>query len=291
MSGSMNELVRYLWQVMEPYHALVYFAWEKKDRFEAIGLKGGWMAYFASRAAALGPVGHEVVTALFFNFHPARVARSIPDAWNFAAPEKIIMTRLEVVDAALRRLFGHRVESPEIAEAADLALRAALAGEVAGRPLYASHAALPVPETPHLKLWFACTALREHRGDGHVACLTEAGLDGCEANVLAAAVGAVNADVQKSFRGWSDDEWSDAEARLTERGWIDESGLTDAGRTAKNGIEDATDRLAAGPYAALGRSDSERLATLMADLTRVLVDGGDITYPNPMGLTAPARPS
>ena len=291
MKEPLNGLVRYLWQVTEPYHALIYFAPETQERSTAIGLKGGWMAYFASRAAALGPVRPEVVTALFFNFHPARVARAIPDAWSFADPEKILITRLEIIDAALRRVFGDRLESAEIAEAADLALRAALAGEAPGRPLYAAHAALPVPDAPHLKLWFACTALREHRGDGHVACLTEAGLDGCEANVLAAAAGAVVADTQKSFRGWSDDEWDQAEGRLRDRGWIGENGLTDAGRAAKDRIENATDRLAAGPYEKLGRTGSERLAALMADLSGSLIDGGHISYPNPMGLTAPVPPS
>ena len=286
-----RKFVRYLWQVIEPFHALVYFAPEKKDRFEAAGLKGGWMAYFASRAAALGPVGPEVVTALFFNFHPLMVARSIPDAWAFATPDKIVAARLEVVDAALRRALGDRIDTPEVAEAADIALQAALAGEVAGRPLYAAHAALEPPAEAHLRLWFACTALREHRGDGHVACLTEAGLDGCEANVLSAAVGAVNGEVQKSFRGWSDEEWSEAEGRLEERGWINGGGLTNAGREVKEGIEAATDRLAAGPYEALGERGSTRLAALMAGFTSGLIESGDITYPNPMGLTAPAPPA
>lgn len=284
------KFVRYLWQVTEPFHAIVYFAPEKKDRFEAAGLKGGWMAYFASRAAALGPVGPELVTALFFNFHPAMVARSIPDAWTFAAPDKILAARLEVVDAALHRALGGRIDTPEVAEAADIALEAALAGEVAGRPLYAAHAALEPPAEPHLRLWFACTALREHRGDGHVACLTEAGLDGCEANVLSAAVGAVNGEVQKSFRGWSDQEWSEAEERLIQRGSIAEGRLTIAGRDLKEGIEGATDRLATGPYEALGETRSTRLAALMAELTSRLIQSGDITYPNPMGLTPPLPP-
>ena len=282
--------VRYLWQVTEPYHALVYFAPEKKERFEAVGLKGGWMAYFASRAAAMGPVGAEVVTATFFNFHPAMVSRAIPDAWTFAAPEKIVVARLEVVDAALRRALGDHIATQEVATVADIALRAALGREAAGRPLYAAHAALEPPVEPHLRLWFACTALREYRGDGHFACLTEAGLDGCEANVLSAATGAVNGEVQKSFRGWSDDEWDAATRRLQERGWLEGAALTSAGADAKAAIEGATDRLAASPYEVLSEPDLDRLATVMAGLSAALIDAGEITYPNPMGLTAPERP-
>jgi hypothetical protein len=245
------------------------------------------MAYFASRAAAMGPVGAEVVTATFFNFHPAMVSRAIPDAWTFAAPEKIVAARLEVVDAALRRALGDRIETPEVAEVADIALRAALAGEAAGRPLYAAHAALEPPAEPHLRLWFACTALREHRGDGHVACLTEAALDGCEANVLSAAAGAVNGEVQKSFRGWTDEEWNAATGRLQERGWLEGAELTSEGADAKAAIEAATDRLAAPPYEALSEADLDRLATVMGGLSGALIEAGDITYPNPMGLTAP----
>ncbi len=42
-----------------------------------------------------------------------------------------------------------------------------------------------------LALWHAATVLREHRGDGHVAALVAAGLDGRQALVTMAATGAV----------------------------------------------------------------------------------------------------
>ncbi|MGY9071385.1 MAG: helix-turn-helix domain-containing protein [Acidimicrobiales bacterium] len=35
-----------------------------------------------------------------------------------------------------------------------------------------------------MQLWQNCTSLREHRGDGHVAALTAAGIDGCQAHHL-----------------------------------------------------------------------------------------------------------
>ena len=54
--------------------------------------------------------------------------------------------------------------------------------DVAGRPLFAAHMQLPWPDEPHLVLWHAATLLREHRGDGHVAALLTAGLDGCVAS-------------------------------------------------------------------------------------------------------------
>ena len=68
-----------------------------------------------------------------------------------------------------------------MARAAELARAATEGCTAAGRPLYAGHASLPWPTVPHLALWHAISLLREFRGDGHVACLVEAGLDGIDA--------------------------------------------------------------------------------------------------------------
>jgi hypothetical protein len=100
------------------------------------------MQYFSSRAAPMGPVAAEVVIATFFNFHPALITRSIPAAWDIAAPEAITVARLAGIDGALRRILGDAVGSPEMAEAAELARRAALraAEHPDGRALFAGHA-------------------------------------------------------------------------------------------------------------------------------------------------------
>jgi hypothetical protein len=63
------------------------------------------MSYFGCRAAPLGPVGPDLVAALFYSFHPAMVARALPDAWDYAAPAELIDARLQAVDSAVRRLF------------------------------------------------------------------------------------------------------------------------------------------------------------------------------------------
>jgi Helix-turn-helix family len=54
-------LPRAMWKVLEPYHAMIYFSPEARAAYSEAGLKGYWMGYFASRSAALGPVGPEVV--------------------------------------------------------------------------------------------------------------------------------------------------------------------------------------------------------------------------------------
>ncbi len=203
---------RTLWPAFETIHATVYFAPEAPEAYRALGLKGGWMGYFATRSAAMGAASPGLVTAVFYNFHPAMVARALPDAWALATPEEVLAARLGVVDAALRRLLPEHVATPALAEAAALAREAAEAPALSGRPLYGALRSLAWPDPPHLILWHASTLLREHRGDGHVAALTAAGLDGCEAHVVLAATGRVTRATLQDNRKWSDAEWADAES-------------------------------------------------------------------------------
>src|SRR6266508_3192005 len=88
-TATVDHLSRRMWRALEPYHALVYFIPETRQRTDALGLKGGWMSYFGTRAAPLGPVPAEVVTALFYHFHPSMVRRAIPDAWSYASPDAL----------------------------------------------------------------------------------------------------------------------------------------------------------------------------------------------------------
>ncbi|MGH9186571.1 MAG: SCO6745 family protein [Acidimicrobiales bacterium] len=279
-------IARRMWKLTEPYHAVVYFAPEAREHFQAIGLKGFWMGYFASRAAALGPEPAEVVVATFYGFHPAMVKRAIPDAWSYAAPEAILAARLDATDAALRRLLGDWVAS-EAEEAAGLIRRAAGACDPAGRPLYAAHASLVWPEAAHLVLWHGSTLLREHRGDGHVASLLAAGLSGCEAHVTLAATGKVPVDILRPNRGWSEEEWRAAADRLVASGLMGGDGcLSDAGQAVRDQIEANTDMLALPPWQHLGEEGCTRLAELMAQPVRRIVAEGALPFPTPMGLPA-----
>jgi len=276
-------VARRMWQLVEPVHAVVYFAPEARAAYTDAGLKGGWMGYFASRAAAMGPVPPEMVIATFYNFHPKMVRRAIPDAWSFSTPEKVLRARLQVADLALRRLLGGEVETDHVSGAARLARRAAETAEPVGRALFAAHAALPWPDAPHLELWHAATLLREFRGDGHVAVLVANEIDGCEAHVLITTDYVMPAEMQRANRGWSEEEWAAAEDRLLARGLINASGLTDAGRRLRLAIEDATDRLALAPYRELGAAGCAELERHLLEINRAV--GATIPYPNPMGLT------
>ncbi|MEU0090267.1 hypothetical protein [Kribbella sp. NPDC006257] len=274
---------RRMWKALEPYHAITYFAPETRQVTDALGLRGGWMSYFACRAAPLGPVGPEVVTAVFYNFHPAMVARAIPDAWNYATPDQVLAARLAAVDTAVRRMLPAPVES--LRRTAELARQAAEVAPLGGRAIAAANAALDWPEEPHLALWHATTILRESRGDGHVAALVAAGLSPCQANLTFSAAGGPSKAVYQASRRWSDEEWASAEEDLRSRGLLAADGsLTSAGRGLRQQVEDTTDALAEQGWSKLGDAATEELDSLIRPISRAIMESGLVPADNPMGL-------
>ncbi|MGW8065539.1 SCO6745 family protein [Streptomyces ziwulingensis] len=258
-------------------HSTHYFSPDLGRELGAVGITDPRAVNFAARAAALGPVGAGAVTATFYNYKHDLVARHVPAVWETAAPQQVLAARLRAVDATLRRLLGEEtVASPEMSEAAGLALRAAEGCTRCARPLYSAHADLPVPKAPHLAYWHAATLLREHRGDGHLAVLAAAGLDGLEALVTHTATGKGMAPKWVlSTRGWTRREWNAAADRLRGRGLIDEAGeLTGAGAALRDDIERETDRLDAAPYAHLGAEGVARLTGLATAFARTALGAG-----------------
>jgi hypothetical protein len=279
---------RRLWALGEPFHALNYFSDEARAAGEAAGLTGFWQGYFALRAAPLGAAGAEVVTAVFYNFAPEFVARRVPAVWDVVTPEVALGVRLAAVDAAVRRVLGEEwAASAEAAEAAALACAAAAAADVPGRPLAAANTGVPMPDQPHLALWQALTTLREHRGDGHNAALLQRELDGISAHVLAAAAGRSSREWLMRARGWDDDAWEDATGRLTARGWLADGDLTAEGLAIVAAVEADTDRLALGPWQALGDTGCDRLAELLVGIRRAVLGAGLWPQHNPIGAPDP----
>jgi hypothetical protein len=275
---------RRLWALGEPFHALTYFADEGRAAGETAGLKGFWQTYFAFRAAPLGGVGAAVVTAAFYNFAPAFVARRVPAVWAAVSPAGALDARLAGVDAAVRRVLGEEwPASPQAAEAAELAGAAAAAVDLPGRPLAAANTTVPVPQEPHLALWQALTTLREHRGDGHNAALLDREVSGVAAHVLAAAAGRSTREWLSRARGWDDEAWDAAVDDLTSRGWLDGGRLSAEGLARVAAIEADTDRLALAPWRALGDPRCDRLAELLTPVRRAVVAAGEWPTGNPIG--------
>jgi hypothetical protein len=269
---------RRTWRSVEPVHGMIYFAPEAAEAYRTLGLEAE-SGYFASRAAPMGAVSAETVIATFYNFHPRLVRSAIPTAWKAASPEAIVASRSEAADGALRRVLGDAVGSPELARAAGLARAAAelAADHVGGRPLFAGHAGLAWPETPHLVLWHAQACLREFRGDGHIAALVLAEIGPVEALIMHVASGEVPIGFLRSSRGWSDDEWDAGVERLRQRGLLEagsELGLSPTGLELRQRVEDETDRLAVVPYQAIGEDGCSELRALARPFSRAIVDQG-----------------
>jgi hypothetical protein len=290
---------RAMWTLFEPIHAVTYFAPEARAAFADAGLRGFWRGYFAGRAAPLGPAGAAVVTASFFNFAPAFVARAIPAVWDLITPGDAMATRLAGADAALRGLLAGR--EAEATVAADLLWQAIGELDFSGRVLAAANAALPVSGGPGgsdgsdaessggssalARLWQAATVLREHRGDGHFAALAAADIDGCEAVALRCCMDLRREDLQP-VRGWTDEQWDNALAGLADRGWVGADGqLTNAGQAAHDAVENATDRAAARAWARLSTDAIAELAGVLTPLAKACAAA--LPYPSPVGVPAP----
>jgi hypothetical protein len=276
---------RAIWRWIEPIHAVTYFAPECRAAAKSSGLPSFWMGYFGARAAPLGPVGPRVVEALFFNFHPGMVARSIPDAWSFVDPPEFVrMRRSAAADALRARIPFLDHLATKVGPVLDDVVANA---NGSGHALFSANRQLDRPVDPVEALWQACTSLREHRGDGHVAMLTASGLDGCEALALFAAGEGMDPAVLRQNRGWPEDEWTSAEERLTGRGLLTGDELTPAGQALRQTIEEGTDRLAGQPYRVLDGDAARQLADELVPAVAVLLATGVIPFPNPIGLPAP----
>ncbi|WP_314246469.1 SCO6745 family protein [Streptomyces sp. DSM 40907] len=262
---------------INPLHSTIYFSPDLGRELATLGIKDPLAVNLASRSAAMGAVGPGTVTATFYNYRHDLIARHLPAVWDTATPEQVLAARLRAADSTLRRLLGpETIGSPEIAEAADLALLATEGCTRHARTLYAAHADLPVPDAPHLRLWHATTLLREHRGDGHLAALLLAGLDPVEALISHTATGrGMSPKWIKAIRGWEQSDLDAATERLRERGILDADGeLTDEGKAVRERLEADTDRLDAAPYEHLGEEGLARLAELGGALVTKAIGAG-----------------
>lgn len=276
-------LARRLFERFEPIHAITYFAPEVRGAVDALGYRGFWSGYFATRSAPLGPVPPRVVEAIFYNFSAGRVTKSLAGAWDIATPEQALAARQAGSVAALRH-YGLTADA-DLGTAAQLLGRVARDAAVDGRPLFAALTALAWPSEPIAALWHAATLLREQRGDAHVAALVAAGISGREANVLHVAAGRTTKDKIMSTRDYDDAEWASVCSELARRGLLTADGaLTAAGRDLKDQVEQCTDAAALRVLDVLTDHEVETLFQTLTPITLQVIAAGDLPSTTPMGL-------
>jgi hypothetical protein len=277
---------RDLWSLYEPVHAITYFEPTVAGCLAEVGLHGFWNGYFAGRAAPLGAVGPEPVTALFFGFAPAMVTKALPKVWGRVPPEQVVESKFGAVTAVLTPLLADG-SADDVRRTTDALVHAATTVPTDGRALAAAWQGVEPPSDRAARLWWAATVLREHRGDGHVLAATHAGLSGLETTLTHIASGVVTRETMQPNRGWSDEEWDAATERLELRGLLGTDGtLTTTGAQIRARIEEDTDRLARSALGVLA-ADEPTIAAVLGALTKAIVAAGALPRGNPMGLTPP----
>jgi hypothetical protein len=261
---------RRLWRLLEVVHTPVYFSKDVAQASKALGLENRMQGYCAMRTFPLGPVPSEVVTSVFYGFAPRAVAFGLPAAWRATTPD----AAASMVTEAVRNLYGGWFQGleDELARAAELAREATLLHPTIGRPLAAAWASVPWGDDPVVALWQAATRIRESRGDGHIALLVAADIDGVGSHLTVKGDSPRLRERMTPLRGWADAEWDAGARALQERGLLAEDGsLTDAGQQLRTHLEAATDDLAAAPWVALGDAACERLVEALAPLVDRIV--------------------
>src|SRR4051794_19081164 len=145
-------VARRLFELTEPISMVNFSSPEPNDAMAALGFRNYWDGYFAGRSAPLGRVPAEVVHAAFYNFAEGEVARHIPKVWSTTTPEAAHAARAQGCTAALRRILGDLVETPELARAAELLARASTSAPTEGRGMYAGLRTPPGPQEPVARL-------------------------------------------------------------------------------------------------------------------------------------------
>ncbi len=274
-------VARRLFELTEPISLVFFCSQEPNDSMAAVGFGNYWDGYFAARSAPLGRVPAEVVHAAFYNFADGEVARHIPKVWETTTPAAAHAAREQGCVAALRRILGVLVETPELARAADLLAKASVSAPTEGRAMYAGLRALPVPEEPLARLWHAANMLREHRGDGHIAALLSEQIGGTEAHVLSALdSGIYPAESFGRIHHLPKARLAEVMDGLRKRGLLDDSGrFTDAGRATKSRIEALTDTLAEAPYDGLKPAELDELIAVLEPISgRLEATGSNSEY-------------
>jgi len=283
MTDRVRRVSRVLRDLVEPIAANVYFAPEAHAAYEELGLEGFSEGYFPSRGGCMGQVAGYVVAAAFGVFNPDVVKDAVDAAWSKTTVGAVIDARYRGATASLTRLLGEHPEGIE--RATELLTRAAAAGTVEGRHLFAGLRSLGFPGEPMGDLWRAADLVREHRGDSHVCAYASYGLTGIEANLLCELWWRMPLRGYTRSRGWSEEQIETAIEGLRDRGIIKGEEFSAEGEALRAAVEAATDRQEAPLVEALGDDADELFALIDPWATAICAGGG---YPaDPRTFTRP----
>lgn len=120
-----------------------------------------------------------------------------------------------------------------------------------------------------LRRWSTCRQRRWPRPPPWVGA---PGLTGLEALVCHAASGEVGAEVLRTTRAYSEDEWAAGVEALAARDLVTDDGrFTDLGRAAREEVERVTDEPSSDPYEVIGEDGIDRLRALARPFAKDIV--------------------
>jgi hypothetical protein len=260
---------RVLRDAIEPIATICFWAEPAYERYAANGLDflGG---YIWGRSSVLGEPEGTVVASAFGVFEPGLVV-SLYDAARAACGLAHVRVAKEAgAVESLRQVLG----DPDGLEEVVARLRVVVAAaDPYGRAMHAGLAALPWPADPLGQLWHACSILREHRGDGHLAACVTAGLNGLQANLLTELLVGWEPFAYTASRGWSPEAMQAGMASLEARGLVVGGALSVEGRRLRSEIEASTDRSVQPVVDALG-DDLPALVETLDGWSQRIIDKG-----------------
>lgn len=239
-----------------------------RDAFEPIGMHQVWAesvhtdlartgldffsTYAWGRAAVLGDVEPQVAASAFAVFEPSAIVGAVAAGQAAITRADLLETLDRTTIPALTAALGAEARSDELAATAHLLATVVHAADGTGRPLFSGVRALEMPDDPVGRLWRSCHALREHRGDSHVAAFVAAGFDPVRMNILTELWLGYPLGAYSGSRRWPRHVTDAALDALRHDGLLDGDRLTHDGHAVRSAIEEATDRAQAGVVAALG---------------------------------------
>ncbi len=237
-----------------------------RDAFEPLSMHAVWSplvherlgargldffgTYVGGRGCVLGDPNGAVVASAFAAFEPSMIAGVWDQARSHVGVVDLREATFSSTAESLRSVLG---DDPAVASVADQLSDIVAGLDPTGRPLFSGVQALEAAEDPHERLWRSCLALREHRGDAHVAVYISDGFDPVQMNILTELWLDYPFGEYSSSRAWPEDRTEAALASLEARGLTDsDRRITDAGRRRRSELEDRTDAMEDGVVAGVG---------------------------------------
>ena len=260
---------RRLRDAMEPIATICFWSEPAYQAYAAQGLDF-LQGYVYGRGCVLGDAEPAVAAAAFGVFEPGLVAGLFASGREVCGVAQVRAAKEEGAVAALRECLG---DPEELADVVAVLRRGCDAADPTGRALHAGLTALPWPDDLLGQLWHACSILREHRGDGHLAALVAAGIDGVQANQLTELWVGWDPLTYTGSRAWSPEAMAQGTAALEGRGLVADGALTDAGVRLREELEEATDRSVQVCVDAVGADLDRAVGQLDTWATRIVEQG------------------